>query len=150
MGCECSAELYNLVRERAAATGDSMAGVLRTAVVRHLADESDVLSTLSKHNFEVDITDGQATDNLFPPSEATAADQLAAQGTVRSDDLPAVVDAIATLMASAMKSALVEFLMGKPEPLQATCETFGSTTGEALWFMAEFMRHYSDWQPDIE
>ena len=85
-----------------------------------------------------------------PVSEATLTGRPATRGAVRSDDLPAVVDAIATSMASAMRSALVDFLMGKPEPLQAACETFGSTTGEALLFMAEFMRHYSDWETDTE
>ena len=47
LGCECSEELYRLVRARAVATGDSMAGVLRAAIVEHLRDKPDVLSTLT-------------------------------------------------------------------------------------------------------
>ena len=47
LGCECSEELYLLVRERAVITGDSMAGVLRAAIVEYLKNKPDLLSTLN-------------------------------------------------------------------------------------------------------
>lgn len=141
LGCECSAELYGKVRERAAATGDSMAGVLRSALVEFLASEPDVLSALGSSG--------------SMPSDASAdgsADLSEHEGTglASSQDLPAVVEAIASSMAAAMKSALVEFLMSAPEPLKAVCKASGSTVGDGLWFMAEFLRFYADWSPDAD
>lgn len=136
LGCECSPELYNMVRERAAATGDSMAGVLRSAVVELLTSEPDVLSAMN----------GRGKGG----SGAAALDSFAAHGPdgsglASSDDLPAVVDAISSSMAAVMKSALVEFLMASPDPLKAMCSTSGATVGDGLWFMAEFLRFYAEW-----
>ena len=141
LGCECSAELYNLVRERAAATGDSMAGVLRSALVEHLGEkrcDSDPVSASAVDGIDSAESGGtEAAQGRRAGGRLTHADD--------ADDLTSVVDMIASSMSAAMKSAVVEFLMGRPEPLKATCRASGSTIGDGLWFMAEFLRLYSDW-----
>lgn len=139
LSCECSVELYTLVRERAAAAGDSMAGVLRSAVVEFLVSESDVIGALNGRG-------GKRSSSAAP--ELASASGRKMPGLPESDDLPAVVDVIASSMAAVMKSALVEFLMGAPDPLKAVCKTSGSEVGDGLWVMAEFLRLYADWSPD--
>ena len=140
LSCECSVELYELVRERAAAAGDSMAGVLRSAVVEFLASERDVLGFLSGR--------GGRLSSAAAPELTAASGPEGAGGLPESDDLSAVVEVIASSMAAVMKSALVEFLMGAPDPLKAVCKTSGSAVGDGLWVMAEFLRLYADWSPD--
>ena len=141
LGCECSAELYNLVRERAAVTGDSMAGVLRSALLEHLdGDRPDAHRAVSE-------SPGPVSSDRAGSAAVSVLEQggTDAEETASSHELASAVDMIASSMAAAMKSAVVEFLMGKPEPLKATCRASGSTIGDGLWFMAEFLRLYADW-----